>query len=401
MPWTLVFILTIYLPLLGVSIYVGRKILDAVVTLRSWRRAAVRTVLICVLTFVNLLPIVFFVAFQIEGRSVVPAFAGDNVLIDLLLTYPFWIALVINIQLFVVYALADVIKFWVLRFFPGALEWWKGREARFVVIWFGVVVLYSGFTIYSDTWTVQIVEREVSIPKSLSSLDGFRIVQVSDVQGDGRTTNQKLRRFVQRVNALEPDLILFAGDVVTSGTSYIDSAVSILGELRSRYGTIAAVGDHDIFTSKSRVLGGLLRNGVRVVEDTTLFLNVGSARLPISVVTYTYPQRPMRDRLERLASDMGDPFKIFLVHQPAEDLVEFARSKGYDLFLAGHTHGGGIAFGIPGLGVLAPAHFESRYVSGFYTVGSMLVSVTNGLGFTLAPIRFHAPAQIMLIMLRA
>jgi hypothetical protein len=70
-----------------------------------------------------------------------------------------------------------------------------------------------------------------------------------------------------------------------------------------------------------------------------------------------------------------------------------------NLFVAGHTHGGGIAFGIPGLFLVAPARFESRYMSGVYEEGGLLVSVTNGLGFTLAPIRFHAPAEITVLRL--
>jgi predicted MPP superfamily phosphohydrolase len=92
----------------------------------------------------------------------------------------------------------------------------------------------------------------------------------------------------------------------------------------------------------------------------------------------------------------GD-LKILLVHQPAETLVEFSRRNGYDLFLAGHSHGGGVAFGIPGLFLLSPARLESRYVSGFYNGGSMLISVTNGIGMTLAPVRFHAQSEISVL----
>ena len=80
--------------------------------------------------------------------------------------------------------------------------------------------------------------------------------------------------------------------------------------------------------------------------------------------------------------------------------VEFAAARPRQLLLAGHTHGGAIAFGIPGLFLLAPSNFETRYVSGAYQVGHMTVSVTNGLGFTLAPIRYHAPAEIVVVTLR-
>lgn len=74
---------------------------------------------------------------------------------------------------------------------------------------------------------------------------------------------------------------------------------------------------------------------------------------------------------------------------------------GTTCFLAGHTHGGGFAFGIPGVGVFSPASFESKYISGLYAVDILMVSVTNGLGFALGPIRFNAPAEITILRLRS
>jgi predicted MPP superfamily phosphohydrolase len=126
-------------------------------------------------------------------------------------------------------------------------------------------------------------------------------------------------------------------------------------------------------------------------------LNVDRARMAISVVTYTYMQKPARKKLESLVSDMDQTYKIFLVHQPTEDLVQLARQNGYSLFVAGHTHGGGLALGVPGLFLYAPASLETNYVSGLFQVGRMVVSVTNGLGLTLTAVRYHAPAEITIL----
>jgi hypothetical protein len=144
MPWTLVFVLTIYLPLLAVSFYVGRKLLDAITILKGWSRRRIRQVLVGVLGFVNLLPVVFFAAYQLKERVIVPEFAGDNLLVDLLLTYPFWITLVITFQLFILYVVADITKLWILRFFRTQQEWWREIEPRFVVGAFLVILVYSG-----------------------------------------------------------------------------------------------------------------------------------------------------------------------------------------------------------------------------------------------------------------
>ncbi len=400
MPWTLAFVLTIFPPLAGINFYVGRKVFRALAELTSWNRKRLRFSLIGVHLFVNLLPVVYLIFYLAEGRAAVPIFGGDNYLVDLLLSYPFWIALVVIIQLFILYALLDVLDLAAKRFLPSFRRLLQASNATLVLGLLCFVAIYSIATVVRDTWTVRVVEHAVPLPEGFASLKGFRIAQISDVQVDGRTTSKILHNYVERVNGLRPDLILFGGDLVTSGTSYIDSAAHVLGKLRARYGTVAAVGDHDIFTDKPGVFKALQREGIKVIEDSTVLLRIDASTIALSVVTYTYPERPTPSQLEKLSSGAENTFKVFLVHQPAEKIVEFAQRKGYQLLLAGHTHGGAIAFGIPGLFLLAPSNFETRYVSGAYQVGHMTVSVTNGLGFTLAPIRYHAPAEIVVVTLR-
>jgi len=60
----------------------------------------------------------------------------------------------------------------------------------------------------------------------------------------------------------------------------------------------------------------LRRNGIKVVEDSTIYLSVSGGRLALSVVTYTYPERPTEGQLEKSTNDLGEAYKIFLVHQP-------------------------------------------------------------------------------------
>jgi hypothetical protein len=343
---------------------------------------------------------VYFIFYLAVGRGSIPIFAGDSLLIDLAFSYPFWIALVILVQLFVLFALLDILDILVFRFAPAVKEWFRAHRSRIHVGLLVAVTAYSIVTIARDTWTVRVVEHNIVLPSEFTSLHGFRIAQISDVQGDGRTTAKDLRGYVAKVNSLHPDIVFFAGDLVTSGTDYIDSTAAIMGELKSRFGTIAAVGDHDMFSNKVMVLNALTRRGITIIEDSTLIIRVDSTQLAVSVVTYTYSQRPAKERLERLSAATDGAYKILLVHQPADRMVQFARENGYHLFLAGHTHGGGLAFGVPGLFLFAPAGFETNYLSGLFQVAQMNISVTNGLGMTLTPIRFNAPTEISILNLQ-
>jgi predicted MPP superfamily phosphohydrolase len=159
------------------------------------------------------------------------------------------------------------------------------------------------------------------------------------------------------------------------------------------------VGDHDIFSNKTRVLNALRINGIHVIEDSSIIVETEKGSIEVTGITYTYPQRPTDSSLAKLVVGRNGVYRILLCHQPAERLVSFASKQGYNLYVAGHTHGGGLAFGIPGLFLVAPASFETRFVSGLYHNANMQVSVTNGLGLTLAPIRFNAPAEITLLIL--
>jgi predicted MPP superfamily phosphohydrolase len=400
MPWTLAFVLTIFPPLAAVNFFVGRKIVRALTELTSWNRKRVRQFAIGVHTFVNLLPVAYLLTYLVAGRASVPNFTGDNHIIDLLLSYPFWMSLVVFLQVFVLYVVLDFFDLSIIRFVPRFQNWWRNHEAALVVGILILVVDYSIPTIIRDTWTVRLVEADVQVENEFRGLDGLRIAQISDVQGDGRTSYGVLRRYVNKVNALKPDVVMFAGDLVTSGFQYIDSTAEILGHLKSRYGTFAALGDHDIFTDKEMVLHALKANRITAIEDSTVFLRIDSVNIALSFVTYTYSQRPRALQLERVTRETPGCYRVFLVHQPADNLVALAQKRGYQVLLAGHTHGGGVAFGVPGVFLLAPASFETKYLSGLYKVGQLVVSVTNGLGLTLCPIRFNAPAEIVLLTLR-
>jgi hypothetical protein len=92
--------------------------------------------------------------------------------------------------------------------------------------------------------------------------------------------------------------------------------------------------------------------------------------------------------------------RILLAHQPAEEVIEMAAAAGYDIVLAGHTHGGQIVFhplGIP----LTPSMRETKYYRGHHMVGGMHVVVTRGVGLTLAPVRYHARAEVTTVVLQA
>lgn len=399
MPWFVTYALILGAPLFGMYYFNIKQVLNAGEAIWHWNRAKARLWFVAVSSCVNLLPFISLVTFWFGGREAARIFSGEDRLVDYFLVYPFWFSLVIAVQVFLLFVFWKFGKFLTSLLFRTGNNPLRAVEPKVVVGIFLLAVGYSCFTIYADTWTIRVNEREVILPQEFSGLDGVRIVQIADIQGDARTKPERIRTLVEKVNSYRPDLILFNGDVVTSGPKYVRSTVAILSELEARHGKIAVLGDHDMFSGKQPIIDGLSRAGFVVLEDSSMRMRIDGTPVVLTGIVYTYRQRPSNDILETATDNGNDSYKILLVHQPRVELVHYASEKGYHLFTAGHSHGGAIAFGIPGVFLVAPSRFETKYFTGFYEVGDMLVSVNNGLGHTLAPIRFQAPVEITVIRL--
>lgn len=400
MPWFISTTLTIFVPLILIYVYVGRRLLQSLTAIFQIDHKRARNFLIILSAYVNLLPLAFLVMFLIWGRTGANVFSGENIFVDIILVYPFWIALVIVVQLFFVLLFFDLLQVGGFHFYKRHKEVWKEWKSRLIVVSLILVLVYCGVRIYLDTWTLSIRTERVALSETAAAFRGFRIAHVSDLQGDARTSAERLARYLNRLNALQPDLGIFTGDLVTSGEQYISSSAAAFVHLRPRLGTFAAVGDHDMFSNRTSVATELAKYGVYTIDDTTITIHDdGRGTVILTGVTYTYRQRPGIDSLFAITNGHNGDLKILIAHQPAKLLVPAAAQSGYHLLLAGHTHGGAIAFGIPGLFLRAPSHFETPYVYGLYRVGQMVVNVNTGIGFTLSPIRFQAPAEVCLLII--
>lgn len=399
MPWMLRMLLNVeLLALLGYG-YVGLKVDQALSQLTRWPAAQRRWFIVVVIILLNLYPVTALMAYLTGSDWWRLALRGGHRLLDIGLVYPFWVGLVVVAQLIPLLLLIELgrLVLSVMKKNPVLSSPWQAN----VTLWLmGVVCVYTMARVYCDTWHIRIRERTVQSAKLSPHVSELRIVHISDVQVDPRTEPPQVRAFVQKVNDLNPDLVFFSGDLVTSGTQYIDQAAALMGQIRARYGVFACLGDHDYWADPQWIRRSLSQRGIQVMEDASRTISLGSGQMRVTAVTNTYQRRPLRHQLAQLAPDHDRAsFSVFLTHQPSGELIEWAAKQGYDLFLAGHTHGGQVVLNYLGLR-LTPVLMETRFVSGFYEVGPMLVSVSNGWGLTFAPLRFQSPAEITLLRLK-
>jgi len=231
------------------------------------------------------------------------------------------------------------------------------------------------------------------------ALDGFRIVALSDVHaGSPHVGREKLRRIAQTVNALDPDAVVFLGDLVIHGVvggRFMEPEVAAadLGHIRAT--KIAVLGNHDWRLDGGRVGRALEAAGFRVLDNDAVRVERNGGRLWFAGLADMKTRRPNLARA--LARVPADERVIVLAHNP--DVFPDVPAR-VSLTLAGHTHGGQVRLPIVGA-LLVPSKFGARYAAGLVEEQGRRLFVTSGIGTSIVPMRLGVPPEIAEITLTA
>jgi hypothetical protein len=350
-----------------------------------------------VLILLNLYPLVLL-GFYFSNSKL-----PDTRLIDYVFIYPFWIYIFIVIQSVLFFPLFLLVQGLIYPFYRKHKDAYLKIENKLILGLIVFFVLYVPTRIIFDYYAVSI--RNVVFTKQgvNPALNNFRLVMISDLHADRHTDSKRLENYIDKVNNLKPDLVLIGGDMISGNSQYINTAAEYVGKIKARYGVFSCRGDHDYWAyrpdiqrSIAEITNALGRNKVPMLNNENLRLDIHGAKMLISFITYTYPDKINTYLLDKLLSDKKEDLNILLLHQPEGDIPEKAAQKNYDLMLAGHTHGGQITFLFPFMN-LSPTLIETRYVRGDFHIGNMLLVVTRGLGMSLVPIRLNSTPEITLI----
>ena len=330
----------------------------------------------------------------------------QNIFADYLLLYPFWVLIILILQVSALFFFVDLLK---LIFYPLYKKHKHTLYRVQVKIFLALTVFFAIYIparIIYDYNTVEVRNVEYQKNNLPKELDGFKIAFISDVQADRYTDEKRLKRYVDKINDSKPDLVLVAGDVITSTPDYIENAGKYLGMIKSKYGTYSCVGDHDNWAyrqdyerSLREVSGALNHYNVEMPDNELRYFEIDSSRIGVTFITNTYVSEISETTLQNIASSNKAEFKIFLTHQPQDFLINSAVKNNYNLFLAGHTHGGQITLVFPFV-QLTPTLIETRYIKGDFYFNDILAIVCGGLGMSLAPVRYNSTPEIVLITLK-
>jgi len=349
------------------------------------------------------LPVLLLLSFYVlpaVGISIYAINCGVDVLeIPNPIIYWFWFGFAFSYQLLSWVIVLDIIK---LGFhFGSSMD--KNRinkmYGRFAITLAVLMMLFTGFKMYYDTSQVAVEHVELAVDELPDAFKGLRIVHISDIQGDQYTGREQIARYIEQVNAQQPDVVIFTGDLISYGTDYIEMSAEEFSRVNAVHGAFAVVGDHDYWAGLENVEPALESRGIELLRDENRYIPIGSDSLLLTGITQVYSQRAREEQVRKLTAEPGSAvLKVLASHQVSELLLQAAEDNSYRLFLAGHTHGGQVRVPLFGM-TFSASDMETEFVGGQYRSGDLLVNVNNGLGFTLAPVRYNAPPAVTVITL--
>jgi predicted MPP superfamily phosphohydrolase len=255
-----------------------------------------------------------------------------------------------------------------------------------------------GFGAFVERTAFRVRELDVPIADLHPDLEGLRLVQLSDIHLSAYLSEQEFARVVDAANELRAHVLFITGDLISTHGDPLDACLHQLSRLRADAGALGCLGNHEIYAqSEAYTQAEGARLGIHFLRSQARQLRFGKAMLNIGGVDYQKIRWRPRYLLgaERLISPGA--LNIMLSHNP--DVFPQAAAQGWDLTLAGHTHGGQVNFEILHHN-LNVARFYTPYVYGLYQSGRAATYVTRGIGTIGMPARLGAPPEIALLRLR-
>jgi len=280
------------------------------------------------------------------------------------------------------------------------------NRTNWLIIVLAAGVVWLAYASLETRWvkTTRITIESHDIP---TSFDGKRIVFVSDIHYGSYMSRDRAIKLVQRINDLQPDIIILGGDYSSRDDKYIVPIFDELRNLRSKYGVFGVMGNHDYFVNGDLTLKMMTRNGIRICDNKSYWVKIQKDSIKIGGVD------DPEGGIQVLDSTIHDvhrkDFCILISHRP--DYVKQMNTDLVDLTLSGHTHGGQVTF----FGLWAPilpsdnglwasltfSRENQKYCYGLFQRNAILQSyITSGFGTRSPHLRFFRRPEIAVIELK-
>ncbi len=297
----------------------------------------------------------------------------------------------ISVLLVLAFALSQMFPKDRMEHRPGRRRFLRAANAML----FAAPTAAVGYGVFIERNRLRLREQSIGIPGLHPDLDGLKIAQLTDIHLSVFLPERILEEAVGIANETRPHLSLVTGDLISFRGDPLDACLARLSRLRSEAGTWGCHGNHEIYAGTERYTTEQgARLGMRFLRHQADVLRFGNANLNLAGVDYQLMRSPYLRGVEKLIRP--GMVNLLLSHNP--DVFRIAAKQGWDLTLAGHTHGGQVSVEILNQS-LNVARFFTPFVDGLYREGSKSIFVSRGIGTIGLPARIGAPPEVALIRL--
>ena len=220
-----------------------------------------------------------------------------------------------------------------------------------------------------------------------------RLVMLSDLHLGKNLHEKFLRGLIEKINALNADIVVIVGDLIDTKPDEIDY-IHLLDEIKSRYGVFFALGNHEYYRGLDSVLALLRRTKLQILINESVnlgFLNIAGLA---DLAGLRFDRLGAKPDIKAAAAGLDSSVpSILLAHQPKS--VTLYDTSAFDLVLSGHTHAGQVfPFG-------AIVLMQQGFLYGLYELESKnRLYVSSGAGFWGPAMRFLAPSELVCMDLK-
>ena len=238
------------------------------------------------------------------------------------------------------------------------------------------------------------IELEIVKVKINNLKQPYSMVQISDIHIGGLIDKNFIKSLVDKVNILKPDVVVITGDLVDTKLDFAKPALDELKNIQSKFGTYFIVGNHEYFHGVQPIINYVNSLGIKTLENENVYIGKIDVGFYLCCVYDRFGDKYgayKPDINKALENTQNEP-TVLLAHQPK--YVNEIETKGIDLILCGHTHGGQI-FPFNFLVKLQQPYVRGLHIHNEFTQ----VYVNKGTGFWGPPMRLGASSEITYLKL--
>jgi predicted MPP superfamily phosphohydrolase len=251
------------------------------------------------------------------------------------------------------------------------------------LIFLSVAVVIGGII---NLNTIRVSEYQITLPKRNSNINHLRVAFVSDIHIEENLSLRFLEQFVRKVNALQPDILLYGGDIVEgdSENETSEAMESILKKVKTKYGTFGVVGNHEFYGGQEE--GVFFRKAqIELLNDS--IINIDNAFYLAGRIDQHFRNRKTLEEI--LQNNPADLPIILMDHRPTQ-LKEVSQTA-VNVQFSGHTHNG----------QLFPVNFIIHQMYelswGYKKIGDTHFFVSSGLRLWGPPVKTAGKSEIILV----